>query len=159
GMDLKFPHHENEIAQAECATHKPFAKFWLHHGLTRFNTKKISKSDPEFEKVMSSLQLSNLLEKHSPELLRFLILQSHYRSQIDFSEDTLQSAKTGLNTFYRLMERLERATKSDPYQPTSNVDMLRDESPPAEAKKLIEQMLDLRLRFMEMMDDDFNTAG
>lgn len=74
GMDLKFPHHENEIAQAETDTCKPFAKYWLHNGLTRFNTKKISKSDPEFEKVMQSLQLTNLLATHSPELLRFLIL-------------------------------------------------------------------------------------
>ncbi|MFQ5411415.1 MAG: cysteine--tRNA ligase, partial [Phycisphaerae bacterium] len=56
GMDLKFPHHENEIAQAESATHQVFAKYWLHNGLTRFNTKKISKSDPEFEKIMTSLQ-------------------------------------------------------------------------------------------------------
>jgi cysteinyl-tRNA synthetase len=159
GMDLKFPHHENEIAQAECATGKTFAKFWLHNGLTRFNTKKISKSDPEFEKVMGSLQLSNLLAKHSPELLRFLILQSHYRSPIDFSEETLQSAKTGLNTFYRLMERLERATGSDPYQPATNIDKLREEKPSAEGRQLTDQMLALRIRFLEMMDDDFNTAG
>ncbi len=114
GLDLKFPHHENEIAQSECATGQPFAKYWMHHGLTRFNTKKISKSDPEFEKVMSSLQLSNLLKQHSPELFRFLILQSHYRSPIDFSDETLSSAKTGLNTFYRLFERLQRATRLDP---------------------------------------------
>ncbi|MCG8404469.1 MAG: cysteine--tRNA ligase [Phycisphaerales bacterium] len=158
GLDLKFPHHENEIAQAESATDCTFAKYWLHHGLTRFNTKKISKSDPEFEKIMASLQLTNLLSKYSPELLRFLILQSHYRSPIDFSEETLQSAKTGLNTFYRLLERLERTTGSDPYDIDSLVE-LQDAAVETAGKDFLEQVMTQRVRFLEVMDDDFNTAG
>ncbi|HWL95647.1 MAG TPA: cysteine--tRNA ligase [Phycisphaerae bacterium] len=159
GMDLKFPHHENEIAQAESATGKPFAKYWLHNGLTRFNTKKISKSDPEFEKMMASLQLSSLLEKHSPELLRFLIIQSHYRSPIEFSEEALAAAKTGLNTFYRLMERLERATGENPYQVSSQIEQFRDQDTGAIAREFLERVMAHRLRFLEAMDDDFNTAG
>ncbi|MBI5762351.1 MAG: cysteine--tRNA ligase [Planctomycetes bacterium] len=159
GLDLKFPHHENEIGQAECATGKPFCKIWMHHGLTRFNTKKISKSDPEFEKVMSSLQLSNLLKAHPPELLRFLIVQSHYRSPIDFSDDALQAAKTGISTFYRLFERLERTTGADPYTATDGVEKLSDQPTNPAIAAVRDSILNSRLRFLEAMDDDFNTAG
>ncbi len=159
GMDLKFPHHENEIAQSETATDKPFAKYWMHHGLTRFNTKKVSKSDPEFKSIMASLQLTNLLKEHSPELLRFLILQSHYRSPIDFSDEVLQAARTGINTFYRLMERLERATATDAYRPTTQIDQVRDVEADATAKDFILKIMNFRVRFLEAMDDDFNTAG
>jgi cysteinyl-tRNA synthetase len=159
GMDLKFPHHENEIAQAESATGRPFCKYWLHNGLTRFNTKKISKSDPEFEKFMQSLQLSNLLAQHQPELIRFLILQSHYRSPIDFSEETLRSARTGLKTFYRLMERLQRATAKDPYDVTLQIESVRDAELETVARKFMDDVMAQRVRSLEVMDDDFNTAG
>ena len=158
GMDLKFPHHENEIAQAECATGKTFAKYWMHHGLTRFNTKKISKSDPEFEKVMSSLQLSNLLKQHPAELFRFLILQSHYRSPIDFSDETLQAAKTGLSTFYRLFERLERSISGDPYQITETIEELRESNANENTAQFRTNIMNGRARFVDAMDDDFNTA-
>jgi len=159
GMDLKFPHHENEIAQAESATGKPFARFWMHNGLTRFNTKKISKSDPEFQKIMASLQLSSLLAKYPPELLRFLIIQSHYRSPIDFSDETIQAAKSGLNSMYRLLDRLHRVTGVDPYTTALQLDRMRDPEAGPEASKLLDEMLNLRVRFLEAMDDDFNTAG
>jgi cysteinyl-tRNA synthetase len=159
GMDLKFPHHENEIAQAESDTGQPFAKYWLHNGLTRFNTKKISKSDPEFENVMSSLQLSNLLEKYPPELLRFLILQSQYRSPIDFSDQSLQASKTALDTFYRLTERLERALAVDPYAPTMSIEHIRDTTLPPQVDEFVKKIMEEQIRFLEAMDDDFNTAG
>jgi cysteinyl-tRNA synthetase len=159
GMDLKFPHHENEIAQAESATSKVFAKYWLHHGLTRFNTKKISKSDPEFERIMASLQINNLLKQNDPELLRFLIVQSHYRSPIDFSEDALKASKTALNTFRRLLERIERVTGHDPYAPDLEIERMRDAELSPDAKALLDSLMNLRVRFLEVMDDDFNTAG
>lgn len=159
GMDLKFPHHENEIAQAESATGKPFAKYWLHNGLTRFNTKKISKSDPEFQKIMTSLQLSNLLAKHPPELVRFLIIQSHYRSPIDFSDETIQAAKSGLNSMYRLLDRLQRVTGVDPYTTSIQMDRMRDPEAGPEATRVVDELLNHRVRFLEAMDDDFNTAG
>lgn len=159
GLDLKFPHHENEIGQAECATGKPFCKIWMHHGLTRFNTKKISKSDPEFEKVMSSLQLSNLLKAHPAELLRFLIVQSHYRSPIDFSDEALQAAKTGISAFYRLFERLERTTGADPYVDADGIEKLSDQPANPAIAAVRDSVLKDRLRFLEAMDDDFNTAG
>ncbi len=159
GMDLKFPHHENEIAQAETDTSKSFAKYWLHNGLTRFNTKKISKSDPEFEKVMKSLQLSNLLETHAPELLRFLILQSHYRSPIDFSDQALAASKTALDSLYRLLERIQRATGSDPYQIETLAAQVQDANGTPPAAELLDVALRQQIRFLEAMDDDFNTAG
>ncbi|HVP11461.1 MAG TPA: cysteine--tRNA ligase [Phycisphaerae bacterium] len=159
GMDLKFPHHENEIAQAESATGKPFAKYWMHNGLTRFNTKKISKSDPEFQKIMTSLQLSNLLAKYPAELLRFLIIQSQYRSPIDFTEETIQSAKTGLSAFYRLLERIHRVTGEDPYSVTLQIERMRDSDAGPEAAKFIDDVMNQQVRFLEAMDDDFNTAG
>jgi cysteinyl-tRNA synthetase len=155
GLDLKFPHHENEIAQAESCTDKPFAKYWLHHGLTRFNTKKISKSDPDFEKVMTSLQLKSLLSKHPPELLRFLILQSQYRSPIDFSDDSLASAKTGLDSLYRVLDRLQRVTGTDPYEAKLTAEPDLD----TKADALIAAVTNERTNFVDAMDDDFNTAG
>ncbi len=159
GMDLKFPHHENEIAQAESATCHTFSKYWMHHGLTRFNTKKISKSDPEFEKIMTSLQINNLLKKHPPELLRFLIISSQYRSPIDFSDETLESSRTGLKSFYRLIERLHRATGEDPYEFALQIEKMRDSDPDEESKKLMDDVMEHRVRFLAAMDDDFNTAG
>ena len=98
GMDLIFPHHENEIAQAESATGKLFAKSWLHNGLTRFNTKKISKSDPEMQKLLEEMTLTNLLDKWGGELIRFFILSTHYRRPIEFSDEELTSKKKGLET-------------------------------------------------------------
>ncbi|MCA9255577.1 MAG: hypothetical protein KDA33_08055, partial [Phycisphaerales bacterium] len=159
GMDLKFPHHENEIAQAESATGKVFAKYWMHHGLTRFNTKKISKSDAEMAKVMESLQITNLLNRHDPEVLRFLILQSHYRSPIEFSDDVLKAAKTGLGTFRRLLERVERVTNADPYKPELQIERMRDAELDPRGRDLLDELMHLRVRFLEEMDDDFNTAG
>lgn len=159
GLDLKFPHHENEIAQSESATGKPFARFWLHHGLTRFNTKKISKSDASFAESMKKLQLSNLIAEHGPELLRFLIVQSHYRSPIDFSEETLGAARTGMKTFHRMLERIERVTGVDPYQIKSAIESMRPADPSEPLKRLFNEALALRVRFLESMDDDFNTAA
>ena len=159
GLDLKFPHHENEIAQSESATGKPFARYWLHNGLTRFNTKKISKSDPEFAKDMQALQIDSLLKKHNPELLRFLILQSQYRSPIDFSDETLASADRGLKTFYRLLERLERVTESDPYRMAVQIEAKRGTEVSDLCQTLMDEAMNQRVRFLEAMDDDFNTAA
>ncbi|MDO8630244.1 MAG: cysteine--tRNA ligase, partial [Phycisphaerales bacterium] len=110
GLDLIFPHHENEIAQSESANDKPFAKYWLHNGLTRVNTKKISKSDasPEMVAVLAKMTLHNLLAAYPPELIRFFVLSTHYRRPIEYSEEEIESKRKGLDTFYRLFERVER---------------------------------------------------
>jgi len=159
GLDLKFPHHENEIAQSESATGKPFARYWLHHGLTRFNTKKISKSDPAFAETMKKLQLSNLIAEHGAELMRFLIVQSHYRSPIDFTDETLAAARTGMKSLHRTLERIERVTGTDPFQAKTLIESLRPADPGEAVRRLIETALALRVRFLESMDDDFNTAA
>ena len=160
GMDLIFPHHENEIAQSETCFDKPFAKYWLHNGLTRFNTKKISKSDAEMRKMMDALVLSNLLSKHTGELIRFFVLSTQYRRPIEFSDEEIAAKRKGLESIYRLFERIQRVTGQDPYAGGDGLDRkLYAEGEDDVQKSFIKQCLDLRLRFLEAMDDDFNTGG
>jgi cysteinyl-tRNA synthetase len=163
GMDLMFPHHENELAQSESATGKTFVKYWLHNGLTRFNTKKISGSDAKTEegrKVLSLVAARKLIGDYGPELLRYTLLSTHYRSPIDFSEDVIASSKKGLTTFHRLFERVERLTgqplpDKGPDMDTASRDLL--EVPPVAG--FVRDVLSFKMKFLEMMDDDFNTAG
>jgi len=151
GMDLIFPHHENEIAQSETATGKCFAKYWLHNGLTRFNTKKIAKSDPEMARVMEKMVLTRLLDEHGGEFLRFLILSTHYRSPIDFSDAEIEARRKGLGIFYRLFERITRITGRSVYADTPASGSPED--------GFLADVLAQRERFLTAMDDDFNTAA
>jgi len=154
GLDLVFPHHENEIAQSETATDKPFAKYWMHHGLTRFNTKKVAKSDTskEMQEALIKMTLHNLLGEYPPELVRFLILSTQYRRPIEYSEEEMESKRRGLDTFYRLFERIERACGKSPYEDAS----LTAEVSSPELAEVCEAAL---TQFESAMDDDFNTAG
>lgn len=159
GMDLIFPHHENEIAQSETCFDQPFARYWMHNGLTRFNTKKISKSDAEMARRMEELILSNLLKKFPPELIRFFILSTHYRRPIEFSDEEVQAKKKGLDAFYRLMERVERLTGQDPYKGGEVLDNVHTLGETAREQEFVKTCLEHRVRFLEAMDDDFNTGG
>ncbi len=159
GMDLMFPHHENEIAQSETCFDKPFARYWMHNGLTRFNTKKISKSDPEMRKLMDQLILTNLLSQHSGEMLRFFVLSTHYRRPIEFSDEELAAKKKGLDSFYRLFERIERVTGKDPYAGGPSLDAAGPGPTDERGKAFVQECLGHRDRFIEAMDDDFNTGG
>ncbi|MHC4609395.1 MAG: DALR domain-containing protein, partial [Planctomycetota bacterium] len=177
GMDLIFPHHENEIAQSESATGQTFAKYWMHHGLTRFNTKKVSKSDPEMQAALERMTLTNLLGQYSGELLRYFVLSTHYRRPIEYSPDELESKRKGLETFYRLFERIERLTDQSVYdaglpvppapQASACADSPAETAPPglrpaasAEASPaFVKELDDFGARFIEAMDDDFNTAA
>ncbi len=159
GMDLVFPHHENEIAQSETCFDKPFAKYWMHNGLTRFNTKKIAKSDPEMRKFMDELVLGNLLSKYTGELLRFLVLSTQYRRPIEFSDEELAAKKKGLEAFYRLFRRVERACGRDPYAGGETLDELHGSAETDREQEFVRECLDHRVRFLEAMDDDFNTGG
>jgi len=154
GMDLIFPHHENETAQSECATGKPFSRIWMHHGLTKVNTKKISKSDadPEMQAALMRMTLHNLLEQYPGELIRFFVLSTHYRRPIEYSEAEIESKRKGLVTFYRLFERVERLTGSSPY---AGAALDAPVSAEVVAKACAEQLS----QFTQAMDDDFNTAG
>jgi cysteinyl-tRNA synthetase len=159
GMDLIFPHHENEVAQSECCTGKPFARYWMHHGLTRLNTKKVSKSDPEMAAALDKLTLSNLLGRFSGESLRFFILSTHYRRPIDFSDAELTAKQKGLDSFYRLFERISRSIHESPYDAGPDLHRPRFEDYETRYHAFINEMLDLRPQFLDAMDDDFNTAG
>jgi cysteinyl-tRNA synthetase len=165
GMDLMFPHHENELAQSESATGQPFARFWMHNGLTKVRTKAASgewKTDDIHETTgnAAGVRAKQLLETHGPDLLRYLLLSTQYRRPIEFTDEAIANCKKALSVFTRLFERIERLTGKPV---TSN-------SPDAEAMAaplldsemggvFIRDVLNLKIKFMEMMDDDFNTAG
>jgi cysteinyl-tRNA synthetase len=149
GLDLVFPHHENEVAQSECYTGKPFATYWLHNGLLTKEGKKISKSDPG-----TIVLMSDLLKKHDPDTLRCLFLASHYRRPTDYGPGRLEEISRGLQTFYHFFDRYERITGKSFYgleAPTRREAAARG----AEITEVSEH----RNRFLEAMDDDFNTGG
>ena len=135
GKDLIFPHHDNEIAQSEAATGKPFAKYWMHNGFVNVNQEKMSKSLGNF------FTIRTILEKFDPEVVRFFILTAHYRSPIDFSDQNLKEARAGLTRFY---EALQAAAE------------LLADLPASEAAS--NEGAQLEERFRAAMDDDFNSA-
>lgn len=103
GPDLVFPHHENEIAQSEAATGKPYANTWMHAGAVRVDGEKMSKSLGNF------FTIREVLEKYHPEVVRYLLVSSHYRSPINYSEDSLKEAKGALERFYNGLKGLPEA--------------------------------------------------
>lgn len=114
GMDLIFPHHENEIAQSCGATGQPFAKYWVHNGFVQINKEKMSKSLGNFFTIREIFEKSEWPEEVMGEILRYFLLSTHYHSPLDFSDQALREAKNALNGFYDLFQRLdepeERAT-------------------------------------------------
>ena len=148
GLDLIFPHHENEIAQSEAATGRPFAKYWMHNGLMQLEGEKMSKSKGNL------VTMTELLARHSPELIRFFPLSTHYRRPIDFGESRIAEVSRGLAAFYRLFDRVKRATGKPVYDAPAK---LADES--AAGGPLGADVLRMQSGFFEAMDDDFNTAG
>jgi cysteinyl-tRNA synthetase len=125
GPDLKFPHHENEIAQSECANGTDYVNYWMHCGAVRVNNEKMSKSLGNFFTVR------DVLEKYNPEVVRFLMVSSQYRSPIDYSEQSLLEAKVGLERMYTSLQGQALAGE---YLPSTYSE-----------------------RYQEAMDDDFNT--
>ena len=112
GLDLKFPHHENEIAQSRCATNKNFASYWMHTGPLRINDKKMSKSLKNF------LTVKDVLKNFHPEVLRLFFLLTHYRSPISYSEEGLRKAKIILDKLYNLFENekvIDRFSKDNTF--------------------------------------------
>ena len=125
GLDLKFPHHQNEIAQAEAATGEKFANIWIHTGLVQVNDEKMSKSLGNFTTI------SEALTQYAPETIRYFMISSHYRSPLHYSDANMQMAKTALQRFYIALRDLPTIAEID-----TN---------------------DYETRFIEAMDDDFNT--
>jgi cysteinyl-tRNA synthetase len=170
GLDLQFPHHENELAQSESANSAPFARYWLHNGLMkiRSQSRKI-KSEPqagpavqqaELEKMSKSLGneivVSEVFKRHEPETLRLLLLSTHYRSPIEYSEERLAEMHKALEGFYRFFERCQRIAGESFYAlPTSST---AGQASPV-AGEFDREVQRLRDEFLACMDDDFNTGG
>jgi len=136
GLDLIFPHHENEIAQSEAYTGKPFARYWIHNGFVMVNREKMSKSLGNFFTV------KEILREFSPNVLRFFLLTVHYRSPIDFSKERLEDAE-------RAFERIVNFVKS-----AVVIEGLKE----SEGEGALLQVSNYRREFESAMDDDFNTA-
>jgi cysteinyl-tRNA synthetase len=147
GEDLIFPHHENEIAQSEGATGKTFARYWVHNGFVRVNSEKMSKSLGNF------FTIQDMLRDYHPEVLRLFVLQSHYRSPVDFSEESLREARSGMERFYSTLKAMNEALtgKASNEAPPETVLSEKD-------LQVLQRMEGLPERFREAMDDDFNTA-
>ena len=142
GSDLAFPHHENECAQATCAWHKGFANIWMHTGMLLVNGEKMSKSLGNF------FTLEEVLDKHSAAALRLLMLQTHYRSPLDFSWERLEGAENSLTRIAGTVENLRWAAAHASGDPDA-----------AAAKALNAALEEDGNTFTACMDDDFNTAG
>ncbi|KTC78369.1 cysteine--tRNA ligase [Legionella brunensis] len=100
GLDLQFPHHENEIAQSEAASGRTFANYWLHVGMLQVNNEKMAKSVGNF------FTIEDVLKQHHPEVVRYFLLSSHYRSALNYSEENLQNANKGLMRLYQSLKEI-----------------------------------------------------
>ncbi len=141
GMDLAFPHHENEIAQSEALTGEPFAHYWLHSAYVNVNNQKMSKSLNNF------FTARDVLKEYDSDVIRFLMLSCHYRIQLNYSEDLLESAKASVERLYNAIGNLENLIDE-----VSRVEMSEEE------KKYLESLNKYKEKYIEKMDDDFNTA-
>ncbi|MCE9545887.1 MAG: cysteine--tRNA ligase [Planctomycetia bacterium] len=184
GLDLIFPHHENEIAQSECCHGKPMAKYWMHNGLLKRSAEagKIggrserdaaptqpngvmaeaggydpNAADDKESRSKGAGGLAELLAQQGGERIRFFLLRTHYRSTVLFSDEAIAEAATGLDSFYRLFKRIERITGRSFYDlPTADrtSGCLEKANHPT-----LKQVQEARERFLAAMDDDFNTGG
>ena len=145
GMDLRFPHHENEIAQAEAATGKQFARYWMHIGLLTINGEKMSKS------IGNIINVKDLLKTWDAEVLRMFFAQAHYRSPPDYSEKALTDIAKGLERLYRVKERLQEHGTKGTKQKLTLTKLTKPE------KQYHESIQQFQTEFESAMDDDLNT--
>ncbi len=148
GKDLIFPHHENEIAQSEAFSGKTFANYWIHNGFVNINKEKMSKSLGNF------LTIREVTERIHPDILRFFLLTSHYRSPIDFSEENIKNAANG---YMRLNYSLDKLYAILNGKDISSKDINLKNLTKAQ-KKLFNKLNETKENFISAMDDDFNTA-
>ncbi|HUG19011.1 MAG TPA: cysteine--tRNA ligase [Planctomycetaceae bacterium] len=174
GLDLMFPHHENELAQSECCSGKTFSKYWMHNGLMQasgeagkvggahdrsgdLNTAKAAQEAGKLAGSKGADSVKLLFAKFDPELIRFFLLATHYRSPIDFSEERIAEVGKSMEGFYRLFETYERISGESFYDlPTA---ALRKDSTELPDDGFLSEIDEFRSRFLEAMDDDFNTGG
>ena len=137
GKDLVFPHHENERAQTECATGKKFVNYWVHNGFVTMQREKMSKS------IGNIRTIKEFLKEYHPEVLRLFFLSTHYRNPIDYTEQSLENAQSGLQKLYFTLGRTREVTKG---------------AVAASTQTNYPELQDLEKKFHEAMNDDFNTA-
>ncbi len=137
GVDLVFPHHENEIAQSEAAHGKAFANYWIHNGFVNIDSEKMSKS------LGNHLLIKDIVKKYHPDAIRLFLLSSHYRSPVDFTDKALDEAAGSADKIYSLFERAEKEAGISTANLTAETDSASGE---------------IWTRYAEAMDDDFNTA-
>jgi cysteinyl-tRNA synthetase len=142
GKDLIFPHHENEIAQSEAATGKRFVRYWMHNGFVTVDQEKMSKSLGNFFTIQQIFEKSPWPQDVTAEALRYLLLSTHYRSPINWSDTAFHAAKGGLDNFYDLFIRLKEIHRAKAQSDK-------------EAMTVLKRFL---AKFKNVMDDDFNTA-
>lgn len=176
GLDLMFPHHENERAQSECCTGKTYVRYWVHNGLMqasdaagkvggqhdRHGDVVVDQQAQEADKLSGSkgaASVKELFAVHPPEIVRLFLLSTHYRSPIAFSDENISETGKGMEGFYRFFETFERITGESFYDLATA--QKRDESVTLEGEpgEYFQQLAELRQRFWEAMDDDFNTSG
>lgn len=141
GSDLAFPHHENEIAQSEARTGKTFANYWMHSAFVNVNNQKMSKSLNNF------FTAREILEKYDADVIRMFMLSGHYRTQINFSLELLDSTKAALDRIYNSIANLENL-----------LDEVKVENITESEKEYTKTLNSYRQKYIEKMDDDFNTA-
>jgi len=188
GLDLLFPHHENELAQSEACTGKPFARYWLHNGLMQSGAAAgkvggghdrhgdadtaadtaaadaTAADEPELEAEQSqqvagklagsqgAASVKELFAVHHPEIVRFFLLGTHYRSPIELSDQRIEETGRSLHGFYRLFETFQRITGESAYD-------LQVAASRGASEAVDDEFGSFRDRFLEAMDDDFNTGG
>ena len=169
GLDLMFPHHENERAQSSCCHGAPMVKYWLHNGLMRAGEKgKVGgKSDREesaeeaaagkISRSKGAGGLSDLIRQHTGERIRFFLLRTQYRSTIIYGEDGLQEAASALEAFYRFIDRFSEVSGTSFYDLDYALTRAAGEFDPA-GDELLTEMHSLRSKFLAAMDDDFNSG-
>ncbi len=161
GMDLVFPHHENEIAQSETATGCVAAKYWMHNGLTRVKTKSASGQwqDEKMSKSLGNVKtLKDLFKEYDPKLIRFFLLSTHYRRPIDFSAEAIDAVAKGMMNLQRTIERVARISKTDIFGHTCDIALLEAVAIDRDAD-IVREAGQSQLKYLEALDDDFNTAG
>ncbi len=173
GLDLMFPHHENEVAQSECCHGKPMAKYWMHNGLMQAssevgkvggrNTRPTegdlaAQEAGKISKSKGSAPFRDMLKKFSGETIRFFVLSTQYRRPIDYSEERLHEVETGMDTFYRFFKRYDRITGESFYALPAPATRKQGDFDAGD-QPLLKTVAEIRSRFLEAMDDDFNTGG
>ena len=176
GLDLMFPHHENELAQSESASGKPFSRYWLHNGLMQSGpvAGKVggghdrrgdivpSQSDQEANKLAGSkgaASVKELFAAFPPETIRFFLLSTHYRSPIELSDEQIAQKGESLERFYRLFEAFSRITGKEFYALAAPTSRDRSTDLGAQPSEFLKELGQLRERFLSALDDDFNTGG